>query len=106
MKKSLKKLHTPEPTGRYFTGKYWKVKAEGHPAVAHLKPKYQYVAAARLAMEEKLGRHLEPNEKVYHINGDRADDRIENLEILLSMSDHNRKYRWKKGGVKNGNANQ
>lgn len=52
----------------------------GHP-FAH---KYQpHVAEHRLVMEEKMGRYLDKNEEVHHINGIKTDNKIENLEIVI-----------------------
>lgn len=40
----------------------------------------------RHIMEEHLGRMLEPNEHVYHLNGDSKDNSLDNLVVIKKNS--------------------
>ena len=42
----------------------------------------------RVAAEVALGRSLEPGEVVHHVNGDRGDNRPENLQVMRSQGHH------------------
>jgi hypothetical protein len=47
--------------------------------------KHHYIRDARLVMEKHLGRYLSPTELIHCKNGNLADIRLENLEILVNQ---------------------
>lgn len=55
----------------------------------HLHKKHgNYVYEHRLIMEQKLGRYLTSEESVHHLNGDRSDNRLENLKLFANDAEH------------------
>jgi hypothetical protein len=58
-----------------------------------------YVLEHRLVMEQHLKRYLLPDEVVHHRNGDRADNRIENLQLFDSNSSHTKHHALQNGRV-------
>ena len=62
-------------------------KGEGHIAADGYRKfviNGKHITEHRLVMERQLGRKLHGEENVHHINGDRLDNRIENLELWSS----------------------
>lgn len=51
-----------------------------------------YVLAQRQVMSNALGRPLLATELVHHINGDKKDNRLENLELVSSKKEHSRRH--------------
>ena len=92
--------------GKYRTpsefGGHRKLRADGYIAV--YTPKHPnasnegYVMEHILVMEKQIGRYLEKPEVVHHKNGNRRDNRIENLQLMTfkEHSGYHMAERWKK----------
>lgn len=75
-----------------------RVKGHPHPQKSHPDRDYAYVYRYRLVMEGHLGRYLLPSEDVHHKNGNKTDDRIDNLQVM-SRSDHTKLHARRRKAV-------
>lgn len=74
---------------------YRLVQCGNHPKGIAKGNGIKYIREHRLIIEKHLGRYLNSDEVVHHINGNILDNRIENL-MLMKTSEHNRLHMNKK----------
>jgi len=73
---------------RIKTNGYVEIRKPNHPT-SH---KDGYILEHRYIMEKHLGRLLTKSETLHHKNGNRSDNRIENLILLNSKSEHQKNH--------------
>jgi hypothetical protein len=54
----------------------------------HPRSNKKYVKKSHLTVEKFIGRYLNPNEVIHHINFCKNDDSIENLMIFKNQKEH------------------
>ena len=72
----------------------------------HLADIRGYAYEHRLVAESVLGRQLESGEIVHHRNGDKQDNRADNLEVAQSIAHHKASHRRKSGRRSPGQASE
>ena len=85
----------PDKMGENHPGwKGGKIKRKKGGYILLCRPKHPYCQSHgyflehRLVMEKHLGRYLHPKEVVQHLNGNKQDNGIENLELIKNQSEH------------------
>lgn len=76
--------HTGWKGGRKLVAGYWYIYSPDHPRAT----KQHYMLEHRLVMERILGRYLEPNEVVHHIDGNRQNNAPDNLMVFAKNAAH------------------
>jgi len=75
---------------RFKKNGYWCIKAENHPKAYERGYYYEHI----LVLEKKIDRHLKKGECVHHLDGDKLNNKSENLELHTRKSHSS--YHWPK----------
>jgi len=84
----------------HYISSNWTLLKKGKPCITPLGYMRIFINGKRILehryiMEKHLGRKLKKKERVHHINGNKTDNRIENLELFRNQSSHIKKYHKK-----------
>jgi len=105
--KTFSKVNHGAANGRWMGGRiidddgYVLVKDRNHPNC----DRHGYVREHRLVIEHKIGRYLSPSEVVHHIDGNKQNNSLDNLEIFGRNGEHlaktlkGKKPKWTPDGV-------
>lgn len=63
-----------------------------HPFFESMADKAGYILEHRLVMARHLGRPLQSHEIVHHKNGNKRDNTIQNLQLLIGKSNHHKAH--------------
>lgn len=70
--------------GKTIIGGYVHIFSPSHPN----RTLSNYVSEHRLVMEKHIGRYLSKEESIHHVNGIKIDNRIHNLKLFSTESEH------------------
>lgn len=74
---------------RIWRDEYVMVYKPEHPTSRKKPPDYGYILEHRYVLEKHLGRSLDKREVVHHIDGNKANNNLDNLVLCASPKDHN-----------------